>query len=102
MSEKRQGELRLRIMKAIEVTRTCGPEVLTLAEVSTPKPKGAEALIEIKAAGINFIDVYFREGRYPAPLPFIAGQEAAGIVTDVGSEVTDIKVGDRVSYTGVL
>jgi NADPH:quinone reductase len=51
---------------------------------------------------VNFIDVYFREGRYAAPLPFVNGQEGAGVVTEVGASVTNVKVGDRVAYTGVL
>ena len=59
-------------------------------------------MVQIKAAGVNFIDVYFREGRYPAPLPFINGQEAAGLLVAVGSEVTTVRPGDRVAYTGVL
>jgi NADPH2:quinone reductase len=87
-------------MKAVQVTQTGGPEVLTLADLPAPTPKANEALIEIKASGINFIDVYFREGRYPSPLPFIAGQEAAGVVTEVGSGVTNVKAGDRVAYCG--
>ena len=87
-------------MKAIQVTQTGGPEVLTLADLPAPTPNANEALIEIKASGINFIDVYFREGRYSAPLPFIAGQEAAGVVTEVGAEVANINVGDRVAYCG--
>ncbi|HZJ46352.1 MAG TPA: quinone oxidoreductase [Pyrinomonadaceae bacterium] len=89
-------------MQAIQVSKVGGPEVLQLVELPNPKPKPNEAIVQLKAAGVNFIDVYFREGRYPAPLPFVDGQEAAGIVTEVGSEVSDIKVGDRVSYTGVL
>ena len=89
-------------MKAIQVSHTGGPEVLTLVDVPVPTPKPSEALVEIKASGVNFIDVYFREGRYPAPLPFINGQEAAGIVKDVGSEVSDLKPGDRVAYTSSL
>jgi NADPH2:quinone reductase len=56
----------------------------------------------VKAIGLNFIDVYFREGRYPAKLPFVDGQEAAGIVREVGSDVKSLKPGDRVAYTGVL
>lgn len=88
-------------MKAIQVTQSGGPEVLTLADVPPPTPKSNEALIEIKASGINFIDVYLREGRYPSPLPFIAGQEAAGVVTEVGAELTNLKPGDRVAYCGV-
>jgi NADPH:quinone reductase len=89
-------------MKAIQVSRVGGPEVLTVTGVATPSPKPNEALVQIKTAGVNFIDVYFREGRYPASLPFINGQEAAGVVTEVGSDVTTIQRGDRVAYTGVL
>ena len=88
-------------MKAIQVTQTGGPEVLTLADLPAPTPKANEALVEIKAIGINFIDVYLREGRYPSPLPFIAGQEAAGVVTEVGRKVTNLKSGDRVAYCGI-
>ncbi len=58
--------------------------------------------MKIAAAGVNFIDIYFREGRYPAALPFIDGQEAAGTVTEVGAEVTLVKPGDPVAYTGVV
>src|SRR5437762_3415420 len=89
-------------MKAIQVSQIGGPEVLTLVEVSDPKPKPNEAIVRIHAAGVNFIDVYFREGRYPAPLPFIMGQEGAGVVSEVGPDVNSIKIGDRVAYTGVL
>ena len=88
-------------MLAIQVSQVGGPEVLTLVDLPIPTPQPGEAIVQIKAAGVNFIDVYFREGRYPAPLPFINGQEAAGIVTSVGSEVSNIKPGDRVAYTGV-
>lgn len=88
-------------MKAIQVARVGGPEVLTLVDVAVPEPKPHEALVQIKAAGVNFIDVYFREGRYPAPLPFINGQEAAGIVAAVGQDVTTLRLGDRIAYTGV-
>jgi NADPH:quinone reductase len=88
-------------MQAIQVSQTGGPEVLTAVELPVPTPKPNEALVNIKAAGINFIDVYLREGRYSTPLPFISGQEAAGVVTEVGSEVTTIRPGDRVAYSGV-
>lgn len=88
-------------MLAIQVSQVGGPEVLTLVDVPLPTPQPGEAVVQIQAAGVNFIDVYFREGRYPAPLPFINGQEAAGIVTSVGSEVRNVKPGDRVAYTGV-
>jgi NADPH2:quinone reductase len=89
-------------MKAIQVVEVGGPEVLTLVDVPVPEPKPNEALVQIEAAGVNFIDVYFREGRYPAPLPFINGQEAAGLVVAVGSDVTTVRLGDRVAYTGAL
>jgi NADPH2:quinone reductase len=89
-------------MKAIQVQKTGGPEVLTLVDLPVPKLKANEAVVKIAAIGVNFIDVYFREGRYPAPLPFIDGQEAAGTVTEVGSDVKTVKPGDRVAYTGVI
>jgi NADPH:quinone reductase len=89
-------------MQAIQVTQVGGPEVLNPAELAIPSPKPDEAVVQIKAAGVNFIDVYFREGRYPTQLPFVNGQEAAGVVTEVGSDVTTIQRGDRVAYTGVL
>ncbi|HJX82825.1 MAG TPA: quinone oxidoreductase, partial [Candidatus Angelobacter sp.] len=89
-------------MKAIQVSKTGGPEVLTLVDVPAPKPKPNEALVKISAIGVNFIDVYFREGRYPAPLPFIDGQEAAGVVSETGGDVKSLKIGDHVAYTGVL
>jgi NADPH2:quinone reductase len=88
-------------MKAIQVPKTGGVEVLTLVEISTPKPKPNEVLVKISAAGVNYIDVYFREGRYPVTPPFIVGQEASGVVSEVGSEVKDFKAGDRVAYTGI-
>jgi len=89
-------------MKAIQVSKVGGPEVLEFVDIPTPEPKPNEVTVQIKAAGVNFIDVYYREGRYPAPLPFILGQEGAGIVSTLGSEVSNVKPGDRVAYTGVL
>lgn len=89
-------------MKAIQVSQAGGPEALTVAEVPAPVLKADEALVQIKVAGVNFIDVYFREGRYPATLPFINGQEASGVVTEVGTDVTNVQAGDRVAYTGAL
>jgi NADPH2:quinone reductase len=89
-------------MKAIQVLKTGGPEVLTLVDLPVPQPKPNEAIVKIAAAGVNFIDIYFREGRYPSPLPFIDGQEAAGTVTEVGSDVKSLKPGDRVAYTGAM
>jgi NADPH2:quinone reductase len=89
-------------MKAIQVSQTGGPEVLKLVDLPIPEPKPNAAVVQIEAAGVNFIDVYFREGRYPAPLPFVNGQEAAGVVIATGAEVTTSKVGDRVAYSGAL
>lgn len=89
-------------MKAIQVLKTGGPEVLTLVDLPVPEPKEKEAVVEIKASGVNFIDVYFREGRYPAPLPFVDGQEGAGVVASVGSSVTNVRPGDRVAFVGQL
>ena len=88
-------------MRAIQITQTGGPEVLALREVPTPTPGPGEALIQIEACGVNFIDVYFREGRYPAQLPFIPGQEAAGTVIALGPDVGAVKIGDRVAWCGV-
>jgi NADPH2:quinone reductase len=90
------------LMKAIQVHKPGDAGALELTDVDVPTPKAGEALIAIKAIGVNFIDVYFREGRYPAQTPFILGNEAAGIVTAVGSSVTEVQPGDRVAYTGHL
>ena len=88
-------------MKAIQVKTPGGPEALQLVDLPSPEPKPGEAVVKVAAAGVNFIDVYQREGRYKVPLPFIAGQEGAGTVTAVGAEVRSIKAGDRVAWTGV-
>jgi NADPH:quinone reductase len=86
-------------MKAIQIKQTGGPEVMELAELPVPQPKSNEAVVKIAAAGVNFIDVYNREGRYKAALPLVLGQEAAGVVTAVGGDVRNVAVGDRVAYT---
>src|SRR5213083_1099918 len=90
------------LMKAIQVSQVGGPEALTLVDLPQPTPKPNDAIVEIKAAGVNFIDGYFREGRYRASLPFINGQEGAGVVTEIGAEVKTIQPGDRIAYTSVL
>jgi NADPH:quinone reductase len=89
-------------MKAIQVKQVGGPEVMELVELPIPQPKPNEAVVKLSASGVNFIDVYFREGRYKAPLPFILGQEGAGVVTNVGSEVKPVKPGDHVAWSGLL
>ena len=88
-------------MKAIQVEHTGGPEVLELADRPAPRAKPNEAVVKVSAAGVNFVDVYHREGRYKTALPFVAGQEGAGVVSAVGSEVKSLKAGDRVAWTGV-
>ncbi|MBV9574095.1 MAG: quinone oxidoreductase [Acidobacteriales bacterium] len=88
-------------MKAIQVMQTGGPEVLSYVDLPMPEPKENEAVAKVAAAGINFIDVYFREGRYKAPLPFVAGQEGAGTVSAIGANVTSLKVGTRVAWSDI-
>jgi len=85
-------------MKAIQVKAPGGPEVLELVDLPGPQPKPNEAVLKVSVAGVNFIDIYHREGRYKLPLPFIAGMEGAGTVTAVGSEVKSVKPGDRVAW----
>jgi NADPH:quinone reductase len=89
-------------MKAIRVQHTGGPEVMQLADIPAPQAKLAEALIKINIAGVNSIDVQFRDGRLRTPLPFIPGQEGAGVVTAVGPQTRVVKVGDRVAWSGTL
>ncbi len=71
-------------------------------DVPVPEPKANEAVLKLAACGVNFIDVYQREGRYKVPLPFVLGQEGAGTVTAVGADVKSVKKGDRVAWTGLL
>ena len=75
---------------------------MELVDLPVPQPKSNEAVVKIQAAGVNYIDVYNREGRYKAPLPFVLGQEAAGVVSAVGSGARELAVGDRVAYCSVL
>jgi NADPH2:quinone reductase len=87
-------------MKAIQVKQPGGPEAMELADLPIPQPKPNEAVVKLAVTGVNFIDVYFREGRYKAPLPVVLGQEGAGAVTAVGADVHEVKVGDRVAFFG--
>jgi len=89
-------------MKAIRVQSPGGPEALRYEDVPQPSPAAAQVLVKVEAAGVNYIDVYQRTGLYKVATPFTLGQEAAGVVTAVGSGVTDPKVGDRVAYTSIL
>jgi len=75
---------------------------MELVDLPVPQPKANEAVVKVTAAGVNFIDVYHREGRYKVALPFVLGQEGAGVVNAMGSAVTLVKNGDRVAWTGVM
>ncbi|MYD50864.1 MAG: zinc-binding dehydrogenase [Dehalococcoidia bacterium] len=88
-------------MKAIRMTRTGGPEVLEYVDVPDPVPGAGELLIDVVSIGINFIDTYVRRGMYPRPLPLIPGYEVAGTVTEIGADVDEISVGDRVAMAGL-
>lgn len=85
-------------MKAIRVHETGDVSVLRYEEAPLPEPQAGEVRIKVEAAGLNFIDTYHRMGWYPLPRPFILGQEAAGVVDQVGAGVTDFQPGDRVAY----
>ena len=89
-------------MKAIRVQHTGGTEVMEVADVAMPRPKPNEAVVKVAAAGVNSIDGQFRDGSLRTPLPFIPGQEGAGVVTEVGAQAKTVKVGDRVAWSGVL
>jgi NADPH2:quinone reductase len=88
-------------MKAIRIHTPGGPEALKFDDVPEPTPGPGQALVKLAAAGVNFIDVYFRTGMYKAELPLTIGMEAGGTVTAVGANVSEVKVGDKVAYTGV-
>lgn len=88
------------VVKCIRVHELGGPEVLRWEQVEVGEPKEGEIRIKNTAIGVNFIDVYYRQGVYSAPLPFVPGREAVGVVTAVGPGLTDRKVGDVVAYAG--
>ena len=86
--------------KAVRIHSFGDPSVLRYEDIPEPTPKPGEAVVQIDAAGVNFIDVYHRTGLYPISLPLTLGQEAAGTVVAVGNDVTTLKAGDRVAWTG--
>ncbi len=86
--------------KAIRISRTGGPEVMEYVDVEVGAPGPGEAQVRHEAIGINYIDVYFRSGLYPQPLPGGLGMEGAGVVEAIGEGVTEVAVGDRVAYAG--
>ena len=87
-------------MKAVTISKNGGPEVLELKDITLNKPGNDEVTIEHKAIGLNYIDTYHRSGLYPLKLPTGIGAEGAGIIKEVGSNVKDFNVGDKVSYSG--
>ena len=88
-------------MRAVVVEQTGGPEVLQVRELEPETPPAGHVRVEVAACGVNFIDVYERTGAYPKSLPFVAGSEGAGTVTELGPEVADVSVGDRVAWAMV-
>ena len=86
-------------VRAIQATALGGPDVLRLVDLPDPEPAADEVLVRVAAAGVNFIDVYRRTGVYPMPFPHVVGSEGAGEVVAVGSDVSEIAVGDRVAWS---
>lgn len=86
------------MIKAIRLAQNGGPEVMQWVDIPLVEPKANEVLVRNKAVGLNFIDIYFRDGLYPGELPHGLGFEGAGIVEAIGAEVTHLRVGDRVAY----
>lgn len=84
-------------MRAIQIERQGGPEVLREVDAPIPEPGPGQARVKLAAAGLNFVDIYQRMGLYKLPLPFIIGGEGAGVVDAIGSGVTEVKIGDRVA-----
>jgi NADPH2:quinone reductase len=85
------------LMRAVVVTEPGGPDVLEVQELPRPEPGAGQVLVEVAASGVNFIDVYKRQGVYPMPVPFVMGEECAGRVVAVGAGVTESAVGDAVA-----
>ena len=88
-------------MKAVEIKKTGGTEVLEIKDITLSKPEPEEVSIEQKAIGLNYIDTYHRSGLYPLKLPIGLGLEGAGIITEVGKNVKNFNVGDKISYAGI-
>src|SRR6188508_2087336 len=89
----------MRTVRAVRIHQTGGAENLRLDEVAIPDPGPGEVRVDLRFAGVNFIDVYFRSGLYdPGPLPAALGREGMGVVDAVGAGVTDVARGDRVAF----
>ncbi len=89
-------------MQAVRISSTGGPEVLEVADVDAPVAGDGTVVVDVAAAGVNFIDTYHRTGLYPLPLPTVLGMEGAGTVSAVGAGVTDVAVGDRVAWADAM
>ena len=90
-------------MRAVRVHELGGPDVLRYEEVPAPQPKDGEVLVRVAAAGVNYLDIYYRSGfhwggHHGRALPYVPGAEASGTVVDLGANVTEVKIGDRVAY----
>ncbi len=90
------------VMKAIQIQEIGGPEVLRVVDLPIPQPEPGQVLIRVEAAGVNYIETYFRKGVYKAALPFTPGSEAAGTVEELGPGVTGFSTGEAVASTSVL
>ena len=88
-------------MKEVKIKKTGGPDVINLEEINLGKPQNDEVLIEHVAIGLNYIDTYHRSGLYPLTLPTGLGMEASGIIKEVGANVSNFSVGDKVAYAAV-
>jgi len=88
-------------MKAVKIKKTGGPEVLEVEEITLDKPGHEEVKIEHVAIGLNYIDTYHRSGLYPLKLPIGLGLEGAGVITEIGENVKDFKIGDKIAYAGI-
>jgi len=89
-------------VRAIQISENGGPEVLTLTDLPAPEPRPGQVLVDVGAAGVNYIDTYQRAGIYPMTLPYVPGLEGCGRVAAVGDGVADVAVGDRVAWSNTL
>ena len=85
-------------MLAIQVDQPGGPEVLKVADLSVPVCGPGQLIVELAFSGVNFIDIYQRQGIYPMPSPYVPGLEGSGVVTEVGSAIQGFSVGDKVAW----
>jgi NADPH2:quinone reductase len=89
-------------MRAVQVAKTGGPEVLELRDLPEPATEAGQVLVEVEAIGLNYIDTYHRTGLYPLPLPYVPGLEGAGVVKALGPGVCGLREGDRVAWANRL